>query len=89
MPEEYGGTNGKLQDHIGNLNPDYLVSLISIPIFFSHWKTDALIVDVEKNAVWLSKQYKHKSNEKKRPGKEILYSDLFGMEGSFRQLTVD
>jgi len=66
LPEEYGGTNGKLQDHI-----------------------DALIVDVEKNASWLSKQYKYKSNEKKRPGKEILYSDLFGMEGSFRQLSVD
>ena len=62
--------------------------LIDLPNFFLT-ETDALIADVEKNAVWLSKQYKHKSNEKKRPGKEILYSDLFGMEGSFRQLTVD
>ena len=50
---------------------------------------DELIAHVEKNATWLSKQYKYKSNEKKRPGKEVLYSDLFGMEGSFRQLSLD
>ena len=44
---------------------------------------------MEKDNSWLSKQYKHKSNEKKRPGSEKLYSDIFGMEGSFRQLSVD
>ena len=50
---------------------------------------DELIKTLDKNSSWISKQYKHKSNEKKRPGKEKLYSDIFGMEGSFRQLSVD
>ena len=44
---------------------------------------------MEKDNSWITKQYKYKSNEKKRPGKEKLYSDIFGMEGSFRQLSVD
>ena len=50
---------------------------------------DDLIKNLDKNSSWISKQYKYKSNEKKRPGKEKLYSDIFGMEGSFRQLSVD
>ena len=50
---------------------------------------DVLIAKMEKDNSWLTKQYKHKSNEKKRPGTEKLYSDIFGMEGSFRQLSVD
>ena len=51
--------------------------------------SDELVKSLEKKSSWLSKQYKYKSNEKKRPGKEKLYSDIFGMEGSFRQLSVD
>ena len=50
---------------------------------------DVLIAKMEKDNSWLAKQYKYKSNEKKRPGPEKLYSDIFGMEGSFRQLSVD
>lgn len=54
-----------------------------------HSISDDLVKSLEKKSSWLSKQYKYKSNEKKRPGKEKLYSDIFGMEGSFRQLSVD
>ena len=65
------------------------IAMISQVIIINFEFTDELIANVEKNATWLSKQYKYKSNEKKRPGKEVLYSDLFGMEGSFRQLSLD
>lgn len=50
---------------------------------------DQLKAELVTNRSWLIDQYKYRSNEKKRPGKEKLYSDVFGMEGSFRQLTVD
>ena len=57
--------------------------------YICHSISDDLVKSLEKKSSWLSKQYKYKSNEKKRPGKEKLYSDIFGMEGSFRQLSVD
>ncbi len=38
---------------------------------------------------YLLRQTKHKSNEKKRQGAVKTYSDIFGMEGSFRQLEFD
>jgi hypothetical protein len=38
---------------------------------------------------WLKKQSKLKSDEKKRRGQQKSYADIFGMEGSFRQLNID
>lgn len=66
LPEELGGSNGKIQDHI-----DYTVNLI------------------ESKRDWLKAQTAFKADEAKRPGKPKNYSDIFGMEGSFRQLNVD
>lgn len=67
LPEEYGGMNGPIQDHI-----------------------DAFKKLVYENGEWLKKQEKMKSNETKRkPGMHKSYSDVFGMEGSFRQLAFD
>ena len=85
LPKEYGGTNGCMQDHIGKS----YVMVFTFIHYICHSISDDLVKSLEKKSSWLSKQYKYKSNEKKRPGKEKLYSDIFGMEGSFRQLSVD
>jgi hypothetical protein len=38
---------------------------------------------------WFVEQDKLRIDESKRPGKKIYSSDIFGFEGSFRQLSVD
>ncbi|BET01458.1 SEC14 [Nesidiocoris tenuis] len=38
---------------------------------------------------WFAAQENVKADESKRPGKPKTYDDLFGMEGSFKQLTID
>jgi len=49
-----------------------------------HW-----IERVQKRKDWLREEEKFKVNEAKRPGKPKTSVDLFGIEGSFRQLNVD
>ncbi|XP_069691384.1 retinol-binding protein pinta-like [Periplaneta americana] len=44
---------------------------------------------VEARRDWLIESEKYGCNEKKRPGKPKTHEDLFGLEGSFRQLNVD
>jgi hypothetical protein len=38
---------------------------------------------------WFVEQDKLKADESKRPGKRIDSGDIFGFEGSFRQLSLD
>ncbi|XP_046386007.1 alpha-tocopherol transfer protein-like [Ischnura elegans] len=49
-----------------------------------YWKKE-----MESMKEWFQEDEKFKSNEAKRPGKPRTYEDLFGVEGSFRQLSVD
>lgn len=44
---------------------------------------------LDANSQFIRAQSGFKADEAKRPGKARTYSDIFGMEGSFRQLTVD
>lgn len=38
---------------------------------------------------WFDAQEEIIADESKRPGKPTNYEDLFGLDGSFRQLTID
>ena len=51
--------------------------------------TDILVKDISGRRDWLKKQSKLKAEEKKRRGSQKTYADIFGMEGSFRQLNID
>jgi len=44
---------------------------------------------MESSRDWLLEQDRFKSDETKRPGKAISAEDIFGIEGSFRQLSFD
>ncbi|XP_044737796.1 alpha-tocopherol transfer protein-like [Chrysoperla carnea] len=66
LPEEYGGTAGKLQ------------------VFHDQW-----MKTLEEYQPWFDEQENIKADESKRPGKPKTQDDLFGMEGSFRQLVID
>jgi len=41
------------------------------------------------NKKWVGEQSRYRSNEKKRQGSQKTFADVFGMEGSFRQLEFD
>jgi hypothetical protein len=56
--------------------------------------TDVLVADewvkkMENYREWFKKQESVKADESKRLGKPKTHDDLFGLEGSFRQLVID
>lgn len=44
---------------------------------------------LEDHTPWFKEQENIKADESKRPGKPTNYDDLFGVDGSFRQLSID
>ena len=53
-------------------------------LFLAYWKKK-----VEDNREFLIQQENYRSDESKRPGKPKTCAELFGVEGSFRKLSVD
>jgi len=86
LPIEYGGTNGRIQDHVGKRR---FRSLGTCNLQMRLLSSDALRKEMNSREKWYKEQSKLKSNEKKRVGAPKTHSDLFGMVGSFRQLNVD
>lgn len=55
----------------------------------SFYFTDEWLKKLEEYTPWFQEQEEIKADESKRPGKPTNYDDLFGVDGSFRQLTID
>jgi len=66
------------------LPKDYGGEGASMAELAAEWKTK-----VEGRRQWLMEQEKYRADESKRPGKPKTSRELFGIEGSFRQLSVD
>lgn len=50
---------------------------------------DEWVKILDANTQWFKEQENIKADESKRPGKATNYDELFGLDGSFRQLTID
>ncbi|CAG5047573.1 unnamed protein product [Parnassius apollo] len=50
---------------------------------------NAWMKKLEEYKDWFAEQEKYKANEALRPGKPTNYDELFGIDGSFRQLVID
>ncbi|XP_068086824.1 retinol-binding protein pinta-like isoform X1 [Anabrus simplex] len=82
----HGGNLESIYEHIPKsvLPKDYGGDGPSLDELASDWKKK-----VESYRDYFLEDSKYCSNEKKRPGKPKSSEDLFGLEGSFRQLTFD
>ncbi|KYN35701.1 Alpha-tocopherol transfer protein-like protein [Trachymyrmex septentrionalis] len=77
LPAEYGGDAGPIQNIHGT----------SISLFLFIW--DMWMKKLEEYGPWFAEQEAMKTNEALRPGKPKTQDDLFGLDGSFRQLSID
>jgi hypothetical protein len=59
---------------------------LSQPVFLI---TEQWMKKIESYRDWFKEQETVKADEAKRPGKPKTHDDLFGMEGSFKQLSID
>lgn len=57
--------------------------------FLDHSRTDQWKKKLEEYSAWFKEQEKSKANETLRPGSPKTADDLFGMDGTFRKLTID
>jgi len=84
LPKEYGGDAGSILDLAG-MNKKFFGNLHNILVIISEDFKKKLL---DFNDFFLADE-KNGVDEKKRIGRAKTQQELFGMEGSFRQLTVD
>lgn len=54
-----------------------------------HFFAESWIKKMEEYTPWFKEQENIKADESLRPGKPTNYDELFGIDGSFRQLVID
>ena len=65
----------------------YITDRMSQSVFF--FFAEQWVKKMEEYRGWFKEQELVKTDESKRPGKPKTHDDLFGLEGSFRQLVID
>lgn len=86
LPTEYGGDSGSIEVLHGLFLLFYLFSFVFnyFVLFTEQWVAKMLSY-----APWFKEQEKSKANESLRPGAPKTADELFGMDGTFRKLTID
>lgn len=84
MPKEYGGEAGTIAELAG-MNSFCILGIFKLNDLFLELFKQRL----ESYRDWFIEDSKFGVDETKRRGKPQIYSDIFGVEGSFKQLNVD
>lgn len=91
LPKEYGGEAGEMKELTGKLKNenipeyDFIINLFCLwNVFTEQWRQK-----LREYTPWFKEQENSKANEALRPGAPKTADDLFGMDGTFRKLTID
>lgn len=86
LPAEYGGNAGPIKDLNGKLYRDRNIyqQTYTIICLLEQWRNK-----IKEFTPWFKEQENSKANETLRPGGARAADDLFGMDGTFRQLSID
>lgn len=85
LPVEYGGQSGNIKDLNGKANEFYHI-FIKLE---QHYSPEQWRQKLKDYTPWFKEQEASKADESLRPGGSRSADDLFGMDGTFRKLTID
>lgn len=85
LPAEYGGQAGPIKELNGKQCVTFnVIHLLTLRFFVEQWRNK-----MKEYTQWFKEQDNSKANESLRPGGARAADDLFGMDGTFRQLSID